>query len=202
MKPRNPKPASAQTQSCPPWTTCGHPQELGPAHTRLKLIAVSHLYIPNNIILAGGFTPSEKYESQWGLLFPIYARIKVMFQSPPTRYEPSLTIINHYQLSYYPTIINHYQPLLTHEIPLNQQAVYIPFSKCKKSMLRGTLVSGNCPCPSRPPLDVARESPPVELRAVSPSLGCLKMSRNDTLWSIMYGKTIGKWWFSGSLMGF
>ena len=29
--------------------------------------------------------PSEKYESQLGLQFPIYGKMKVMFQSPPTR---------------------------------------------------------------------------------------------------------------------
>ena len=29
--------------------------------------------------------PSEKYESQLEWLFPIYGKIKVMFQSPPTR---------------------------------------------------------------------------------------------------------------------
>ena len=31
--------------------------------------------------LVGGFNPSEKYESQLGLLFPIYGKIKVMFQT-------------------------------------------------------------------------------------------------------------------------
>ena len=31
--------------------------------------------------LVGDVTPSEKYESQLGLLFPIYEKIKFMFQS-------------------------------------------------------------------------------------------------------------------------
>jgi hypothetical protein len=31
--------------------------------------------------LVGGFNPSEKYESQLGLLFPIYGKIKFMFQT-------------------------------------------------------------------------------------------------------------------------
>ena len=31
--------------------------------------------------LAGNFNPSEKYESQLGLLFPIYGKIKAMFQT-------------------------------------------------------------------------------------------------------------------------
>ena len=31
--------------------------------------------------------PSEKYESQLGWLFPIYGKIKVMFQSPPSSME-------------------------------------------------------------------------------------------------------------------
>jgi hypothetical protein len=34
-----------------------------------------YIYIP-----VGGFNPSEKYESQLGLLFPIYGKIK-MFQT-------------------------------------------------------------------------------------------------------------------------
>jgi hypothetical protein len=29
----------------------------------------------------GGFNPSEKYESQLGSLFPIYGKIKAMFQT-------------------------------------------------------------------------------------------------------------------------
>jgi hypothetical protein len=31
--------------------------------------------------VVGGFNPSEKYESQLGLLFPIYGNIKAMFQT-------------------------------------------------------------------------------------------------------------------------
>jgi hypothetical protein len=33
------------------------------------------------IILVGAFNPSEKYERQLGLLFSIYGKIKVMFQT-------------------------------------------------------------------------------------------------------------------------
>jgi hypothetical protein len=32
-------------------------------------------------ILVGGLNPSEKYESQLGSLFPIYGKIKFMFQT-------------------------------------------------------------------------------------------------------------------------
>jgi len=32
-------------------------------------------------MLVGGFNPSEKYESQLGLLFPTYVKIKFMFQT-------------------------------------------------------------------------------------------------------------------------
>ena len=35
----------------------------------------------HHIRLVGGFNPSEKYESQLGLFFPIYGKIKVMFQT-------------------------------------------------------------------------------------------------------------------------
>jgi hypothetical protein len=31
--------------------------------------------------LVGGFNPSEKYESQLEVLFPIYGKIKLMFQT-------------------------------------------------------------------------------------------------------------------------
>ena len=31
--------------------------------------------------LVGGFNPSEKYESQLGLLFPVCGKIKFMFQT-------------------------------------------------------------------------------------------------------------------------
>ena len=34
--------------------------------------------------LVGGFNPSEKYESVGMMTFPIYGKIKAMFQSPPT----------------------------------------------------------------------------------------------------------------------
>jgi hypothetical protein len=34
-----------------------------------------------SLLLVGGFNPSEKYESQMGVLFPIYEKIKVMFQT-------------------------------------------------------------------------------------------------------------------------
>jgi hypothetical protein len=35
----------------------------------------------SNVLLVGGFNPSEKYEGQLGLLFPIYGKIKFMFQT-------------------------------------------------------------------------------------------------------------------------
>jgi len=41
-------------------------------------------FLPENVmshLLVGGFNPSEKYESQLGLLFPIYGKIKFMFQT-------------------------------------------------------------------------------------------------------------------------
>jgi len=34
-----------------------------------------------NIILVGGFNPSEKYKSQLGWSFPIYGEVKFMFQT-------------------------------------------------------------------------------------------------------------------------
>jgi len=33
------------------------------------------------VYLVGGFNPSEKYESQLGLLFPIYGKIKKMLET-------------------------------------------------------------------------------------------------------------------------
>jgi hypothetical protein len=39
------------------------------------------LHTHNWLILVGGFNPSEKNISQLELLFPIYGKIKVMFQS-------------------------------------------------------------------------------------------------------------------------
>ena len=41
-------------------------------------------HFPKLFQLVGGFNLSEKYESQLGLLFPVYGKIKFMFQSPPT----------------------------------------------------------------------------------------------------------------------
>jgi hypothetical protein len=35
--------------------------------------------------LVGGFKPSEKYESQLGLFFPIYGKITTSCSKPPTR---------------------------------------------------------------------------------------------------------------------
>jgi len=35
----------------------------------------------HHIRMVGGFNPSEKYESQLGLFFPIYGKIKFMFQT-------------------------------------------------------------------------------------------------------------------------
>jgi hypothetical protein len=39
-----------------------------------------YLYIVD-LNLVGGLNPSEKYESQLGLLFPIYGKIKFIFQT-------------------------------------------------------------------------------------------------------------------------
>ena len=36
--------------------------------------------------LVGGFNPSEKYESHLGLFFPIYGKIKAMFQTTNQNY--------------------------------------------------------------------------------------------------------------------
>ena len=44
--------------------------------------------------LIGGFNPSEKYESQLGLLFPIYGTIKFMFQITNQKISPVLDIRN------------------------------------------------------------------------------------------------------------
>ena len=46
-------------------------------HTITYIENIPCVYI---YILLGGFNPSEKYESQWGLLFPIYEK---MFQTCP-----------------------------------------------------------------------------------------------------------------------
>ena len=51
----------------------------GPWLICLKLV-VSLWCIVDKTILVGGFNPSEKYESQLGLLFPIYGK-KHMFQT-------------------------------------------------------------------------------------------------------------------------
>ena len=39
-----------------------------------------------NDSLVGGLNPSEKYESQLGWLFPIYGKIKLMFQTINQQY--------------------------------------------------------------------------------------------------------------------
>ena len=48
---------------------------------------VNDMMVNNNLV--GGFNPSEKYESQLGLLFPIHGKIykKTNHQHPPTRYR-------------------------------------------------------------------------------------------------------------------
>jgi hypothetical protein len=37
------------------------------------------------MFLVGGFNPSEKYKSQLGVLFPIYRKVKFMFQTTNQR---------------------------------------------------------------------------------------------------------------------
>ena len=44
-------------------------------------VAIRHRQLETNAILVGGFNPSEKYESQLGLLFPIYGKIIQMFET-------------------------------------------------------------------------------------------------------------------------
>ena len=44
-------------------------------------VCVCHTKNMVPVFLVGGFNPSEKYESQLGLLFPIYGKIKFMFQT-------------------------------------------------------------------------------------------------------------------------
>ena len=41
------------------------------------------------------YLPSEKYESQMGLLFPVYGKIKFMFQ---TTNQPFSSLISHYSM--------------------------------------------------------------------------------------------------------
>ena len=50
-----------------------------------KILILRFIAFFNRLKLVGGFNPSEKYERQYLWLFPIYGKIKVMFQSPPTR---------------------------------------------------------------------------------------------------------------------
>ena len=47
----------------------------------LKMVLIGIDPYPYIYILVGGFNPSEKYESQLGLLFPTYGKIKFMFQT-------------------------------------------------------------------------------------------------------------------------
>jgi len=44
-------------------------------------------YNDHTIFLVGGFNPSEKYESQTGLLFPIYGNIKNVPNHQPDHYN-------------------------------------------------------------------------------------------------------------------
>ena len=44
-------------------------------------------------ILVGGFNPSEKYESQLGLLFPMYGKIKAMFQTTNQYFSDWFSVI-------------------------------------------------------------------------------------------------------------
>ena len=56
----------------------------------VDLAMLNLVFIKFNLL--GGFNPSEKYES----IFPTeWKVIKIMFQSPPTRYI-GIPIINHY----------------------------------------------------------------------------------------------------------
>ena len=43
------------------------------------MVIIWLMMVNNNLV--GGFNLSEKYESQLGVLFPIYGKIKAMFQT-------------------------------------------------------------------------------------------------------------------------
>jgi hypothetical protein len=52
----------------------------------------------------GGFHPSEKYESQLFTLFPIYGKIKFMFQTPnhqPDKVNHIILIPSNYMVSFH-----------------------------------------------------------------------------------------------------
>ena len=59
--------------------------------TIFKYLNIAHPIIHYLVYPVGGLNPSEKYESLGMMKFPLYGKIKVMFQSPPTR----LVIIEH-----------------------------------------------------------------------------------------------------------
>ena len=54
-----------------------------------------YVYIYIYLSLVGGFIPSEKYESQLGLLFPIYVKIKNVPNHQPDIIYIILTKLNH-----------------------------------------------------------------------------------------------------------
>jgi hypothetical protein len=45
------------------------------------------------VLLVGGFNPSEKYARQLGLLFPIYGKMKFMFQTTKQFYHDTSFIV-------------------------------------------------------------------------------------------------------------
>jgi len=45
-----------------------------------RICGIRHSFASKQM-LVGGFNPSEKYESQLGLLFPIYGKIIQMFET-------------------------------------------------------------------------------------------------------------------------
>ena len=51
---------------------------------QVNIAIIYHLQLDQKIVsewLVGGFKPSEQYESQLGIFFPIYGKIKFMFQT-------------------------------------------------------------------------------------------------------------------------
>jgi hypothetical protein len=46
-------------------------------------------------MLVGGFNPSEKYESQLGLLFPVYGKTKNVSNHQPACVCPTFHFLNH-----------------------------------------------------------------------------------------------------------
>ena len=66
---------SNQVKNCPCSRSDVQPQP------QLTVDEIYWMLKPSQTIQVGGFNPSEKYESQLGWLFPVYGKIKFMFQT-------------------------------------------------------------------------------------------------------------------------